>query len=479
MIDEFKKSHNAVPLQPQLNYWELGATKSVQGKIPRYAASEQMNTIEMRSALGRIQDMEEDGAYMAREDQIRAAQTLQSIQSGIPISHLQAASRMIEPGLPDAVRENAESIQRASQADAQRRAMADAAVTASMMRSEEAQRNLVRINYASRLAPTIDEVMRGSTATSDRTVIAPPPAAPHHIPPTSTLVPPVPGMTAGSIIDLIPRAGGVLQQYARGARGFAGRSGGSFADVFVDQDPEGVGMSGLGMIGGAGAVASLGAGATPMLLAGLAGGLWGSVGHEVMRRNRSGRSGGPPPLPPQEPLQEPTNVHMRGEPHASMMGRLGPLTSTMPRINITPTPQLPPEESERFARVYTFYIERGYTEEQAKAAAEEYLLAGTVPFQSTRRSGSSGGQRQLGDAPGQVLMLGPRGEMPISAVRYGASPFAKGAPKGPPAKPPPSVLGKAVPFPEDAPVPGKGVGGMPRAPRPKLTMAPRSGRSGG
>ena len=99
MIEEFKKNHNAVPLQPQLNYWALGPTKSVQGKIPRYPASEQMNTIEMRSALGKIQDMEGDGAYMAREDQIRAAQSLQSIQTGVPLSHLQAASGMIEPGL--------------------------------------------------------------------------------------------------------------------------------------------------------------------------------------------------------------------------------------------------------------------------------------------------------------------------------------------------------------------------------------------
>ena len=132
-IEEFKKNHNATPLEPQLNYWELAPTKSVQGKIPRFPASEQMNSIEMRSALGRIQDMEEDGAYMAREDQIRAAQSLQSIQSGIPISHLQAASGMIEGGLPSAVRENAESIQRASQADAQRRAMADAAVTLSLI----------------------------------------------------------------------------------------------------------------------------------------------------------------------------------------------------------------------------------------------------------------------------------------------------------------------------------------------------------
>ena len=111
MIEEFKKNHNAVPLQPQLNYWELGPTKSVQGKIPRYPASEQMNTIEMRSALGKIQDMEGDGAYMAREDQIRAAQSLQSIQSGVPLSHLEAASGMIDPGLPGAVRENAEAIQ--------------------------------------------------------------------------------------------------------------------------------------------------------------------------------------------------------------------------------------------------------------------------------------------------------------------------------------------------------------------------------
>ena len=60
MIRELQKTHNATPHEPQLNHWQLRPTKSVRGRIPRYPESEKMNSLEMRSALGKILDMQSD-----------------------------------------------------------------------------------------------------------------------------------------------------------------------------------------------------------------------------------------------------------------------------------------------------------------------------------------------------------------------------------------------------------------------------------
>ena len=86
MIRELKKTHNATAPEPQLNDWELGSTKSVRGRIPRYPGSEKMNSLEMRSALGKILEMQSDPATVARNDQVKAAQAMQSIQGDIPYS---------------------------------------------------------------------------------------------------------------------------------------------------------------------------------------------------------------------------------------------------------------------------------------------------------------------------------------------------------------------------------------------------------
>ena len=84
MIRELKKTHNATAPEPLLNYWELRPTKSVRGRIPRYPESEKMNSLEMRSALGKILDMQSDPATVARNDQVKAAQAMHSIQGDIP-----------------------------------------------------------------------------------------------------------------------------------------------------------------------------------------------------------------------------------------------------------------------------------------------------------------------------------------------------------------------------------------------------------
>ena len=103
MIRELKKTHNATPLEPQLNYWQLRPTKSVRGRIPRYPESEKMNSLEMRSALGKILDMQSDPATVARNDQVKAAQAMQSIQGDIPYSYLEHASGIIPQDLPPEV----------------------------------------------------------------------------------------------------------------------------------------------------------------------------------------------------------------------------------------------------------------------------------------------------------------------------------------------------------------------------------------
>ena len=103
MIRELKKTHNATALEPQLYYWQLSPTKSVRGRIPRYAESEKMNSLEMRSALGKILDMQSDPATVARNDHENAAQALQSMQGDIPYNYLEHASGIIPQDLPPEV----------------------------------------------------------------------------------------------------------------------------------------------------------------------------------------------------------------------------------------------------------------------------------------------------------------------------------------------------------------------------------------
>ena len=182
----------------------------------------------------------------------------------------------------------------------------------------------------------------------------PPPETPADIPPDTVLVPGQPGMTAGRMIDQGDAVGGVLARYAAGARGFAGRSGGALIDLMDDIDPGRMLTTGLGMFGAGGATLMAGAAApSVVMLGGVAGGLYGNLGREFMRRRRSGPSGG------NVPQFEPTEPHMRGFPHASMMSRIGPIEDvrlSTPRIDRAPTVQLTPEQNELYIQVYSFYI---------------------------------------------------------------------------------------------------------------------------
>ena len=150
MIRELKKTHNATPPEPLLNYWELRPTKPVRGRIPRYPESEKINTLEMRSALGKILDMQSDPATVARNDQVKAAQAMQSIQGDIPYSYLEHASGIIPQDLPPEVRESALATQRSAAASAQRRMMEQALAVDRHERAEQERSMMIRALHSFR-----------------------------------------------------------------------------------------------------------------------------------------------------------------------------------------------------------------------------------------------------------------------------------------------------------------------------------------
>ena len=95
------KNMNATPLEPRLNYFELRPTASVKDKIPRYPASELMNSFETKSAINKmINSATAQARALAQNDELNAKMRTKSIESGIPFSHLEAAAGMIPADLP-------------------------------------------------------------------------------------------------------------------------------------------------------------------------------------------------------------------------------------------------------------------------------------------------------------------------------------------------------------------------------------------
>ena len=71
MVAEFYKDLNAVPLRPQLNFYQLGRTRDVANRIPRFPLAEEMNSFAMKSMLGsmRREAQTQSQAVSTREGQ--------------------------------------------------------------------------------------------------------------------------------------------------------------------------------------------------------------------------------------------------------------------------------------------------------------------------------------------------------------------------------------------------------------------------
>ena len=88
MISSMGKNMNATPLEPRPNYFELRPTASIRDKIPRYPASELMNSFETKSAINKmINSATAQARALAQNDELNAKMRTKSIESGIPFSH--------------------------------------------------------------------------------------------------------------------------------------------------------------------------------------------------------------------------------------------------------------------------------------------------------------------------------------------------------------------------------------------------------
>ena len=120
------KDMRAVPLQPRPNYFELKGNASVKDKIPRYPVSEMVNSFEAKSALNAmINNATAQARNIAKADELQAQVRTKSIESGLPVSYLEAATGMIPADLPDEVRERAEAVRASVVATAERHMMDD------------------------------------------------------------------------------------------------------------------------------------------------------------------------------------------------------------------------------------------------------------------------------------------------------------------------------------------------------------------
>ena len=91
----------AVPLQPRLNYFELRGNESIKDKIPRYPISEMMNSFEHKSMVNAmINQATAQARNLSKAEELQSQMQTKSIESGIPLNYLQAATGMIPAGLP-------------------------------------------------------------------------------------------------------------------------------------------------------------------------------------------------------------------------------------------------------------------------------------------------------------------------------------------------------------------------------------------
>jgi len=95
-------------LKPQLNFFELGKTRDISGRIPKLPPDARDDSFQTRSMLGamRIQSISQT-QFNAKNEALHAQMQGVSAQSGIPFTHLQAISDDVPQDLPPEVYENA------------------------------------------------------------------------------------------------------------------------------------------------------------------------------------------------------------------------------------------------------------------------------------------------------------------------------------------------------------------------------------
>ena len=139
------KDIRAVPLQPRPNYFELKGNASVKDKIPRYPVSEMVNSSEAKSALNAmLNNATAQARDMAKAEELQAQMRTKSIESGLSVSYLEAATGMIPADLPDEARECAEGVRASAVATAERRMMEDSMEIARRAKADRDVREMIR-----------------------------------------------------------------------------------------------------------------------------------------------------------------------------------------------------------------------------------------------------------------------------------------------------------------------------------------------
>ena len=99
---------NAVSLRPQLNFHDLGKTRDISKRVPRFHLAEEMSSFATKSRLGEMRrsaalHSQQISANQAQQAQIRGMAS----QTGIPLIDLNHLMHDMPQDLPDGVRENA------------------------------------------------------------------------------------------------------------------------------------------------------------------------------------------------------------------------------------------------------------------------------------------------------------------------------------------------------------------------------------
>ena len=105
---------------------------------------------------------------MAKADELQAQVRTKSIESGLPVSYLEAATGMIPADLPDEVRARAEAVRTSAVATAERRMMEDSLEIARQAKADRDAREMIRA-----LAPAESGAFRGAAPFEPFGAIAP------------------------------------------------------------------------------------------------------------------------------------------------------------------------------------------------------------------------------------------------------------------------------------------------------------------
>ena len=148
-IESMGRDMRAVPLQPRLNYFELRGNESIKDKIPRYPISEMMNSFEHKSMVNAmINQATSQARNLSKAEELQSQMQTKSIESGIPVNYLQAATGMIPAGLPEEVYAQAEAVRASAVATADRRMVEDSMKIMQQVRADRDMRAQIRATPA-------------------------------------------------------------------------------------------------------------------------------------------------------------------------------------------------------------------------------------------------------------------------------------------------------------------------------------------